>query len=411
MSFLDSFRRVLGRKDGMALAEGSGTGRVELSGRQTIAYEILYETQPTVAAVVNKLARQISTLPLEVYRKGPDGERLKVEDHPLKRLLDAPAPRTGPHSLGQWIALPALVYGNALLVKVRGAEGTPVGLLPIDWRYSNAYAPAGEPVRIWSTLQTGDELYIDPSEALHFGWQGARGWLGVSPLSQLNSTLRIEDSARRFQISSFDNGARTSGAVVLEKDIDPASPQGKRIREVMKQLHEGVDNAGRLMLLGGGADFKTFAQTLVEAELISQRKLNREEVEMVYDVPPPVIGDLEHGTYSNVEELHKQLYKTTLRPWLAMIASTINAQLVAPEPDWQGLYVRYDLSDVLRGDPAQEYTAIAELVRDGIIDINEARKMLGMNPRDEVEADRLLVQANNVAPLADLPGNQPVTTQ
>ena len=37
--------------------------------------------------------------------------------------------------------------------------------------------------------------------------------------------------------------------------------------------------------------------------------------------------------------------------------------------------------------------------------------MLGMNPRDEVEADRLLVQANNVAPLADLPGNQPVTTQ
>lgn len=398
MAFLDRFRRRR-QQDGLILAEGSGTGRIELSGRRTIAFEILYETQPAVAAVVNKLVRQIATLPLEVYRRDADGTRTKVADHPLEKLLNAPAPGCGSHSLGQWISLPALVFGNALLVKVRGADGQPVGLLPIDWRYTNAYAPAGEPIRLWSTMQTGEELYVHPSEALHFGWQGSRGWLGVSPLSQLDTTLRIEDSARRFQIANFDNGARTSGAIVLEKDIDPNSEQGKRIREVMKQLHQGVDNAGRLMLLGGGADFKTFAQTVVEAELISQRKLNREEIEMIYDVPPPVVGDLEHGTYSNVSELHKQLYKTTLRPWLAMIASTINAQLIAPEPDWQGLYVRYDLSDVLRGDPADEYTAVAELVRDGIIDINEARAMLGKNPRAEEQANKLLVQANNVAPL------------
>lgn len=414
MAFLDRFRKMLGRStdNGLVLAEGSATSRIQLSGSRTIAYEVLYETQAAVAAVVNKLVRQISTLPLEVYRKAPDGTRSKVADHPLEKLLTSPMPGAGAHSLGQWISLPALVFGNALLVKVRGADAQPVGLLPIDWRYTNAYAPPGEPIRLWSTIQTGTELYIHPSEAMHFGWQGSRGWLGVSPLSQLDSTLRIEDSARRFQIANFDNGVRPSGAVVLEKDIDPQSEQGKRIVEMMRKLHEGVDNAGRLVLLGGGADFKAFAQTLVEAELIDQRKLNREEIEMVYDVPPPVVGDLEHGTYSNVSELHKQLYKTTLRPWLAMIASTINAQLIAPEPDWQGLYVRFDLSDVLRGDPADEYTAVAELVRDGIIDINEAREMLGKNPRPEPQASKLLVQANNVAPLETTGAQgEPVATE
>lgn len=410
MAFLDRFRQMMGRRDrdggSMVLAEGSGTGRIELSGARTIAYEVLYETQPIVAAVVNKLVRQISTLPLEVYRRSVDGARERVADHPLERVLGLPAPGAGAHSLGQWISLPALVFGNALLVKVRGADGLSVGLLLIDWRYTNAYAPPGEPIRLWSTLQTGTELFIDPGEAVHFGWQGSRGWLGVSPLSQLDSTLRIEDAARRFQSANFDNGVRPSGAVVLQKDIDPQSEQGKRIVAMMKKLHEGVDNAGRLVLLGGGADFKAFAQTVVEAALIEQRKLSREEIEMVYDVPPPVVGDLEHGTYSNVSELHKQLYKTTLRPWLSMIAATINAQLIAPEPDWQGLYVRYDLSDVLRGDPADEYTAVAELVRDGIIDINEAREMLGKNPRPEPEAAKLLVQANNVAPLESTSSSQ-----
>lgn len=410
MAFLDGFRRLMGRTpNGMVLAEGSGRQRVELSGNRTIAYELLYESQPTVASVVNKLVRQISTLPLEVYRKGQNGERVKVEDHPLEKLLNAPAPRCGAHSLGQWISLPALVFGNALIVKVRDANGVPVGLLPVDWRYANAYAAAGEPIQLWSTLQTGQELYIAPSEVLHFAWQGPRGWLGVSPLSQLDNTLRIEDSARRYQVANFDNGARPSAGLTLDKNLDPKSEEAKRIREVLKGLHEGVDNTGKVILMGGGASWETLSQTVVEAELIAQRKLNREEVEMVYDVSPPAIGDLEHGTYSNVIELHKQLHKTTLRPWLAMIASTINAQLIAPEPDWQGLYARYDLSDVLRGDPAQEYTAIGELVRDGVIDVNEARRMLGMNPRAEAGANKLLVQANNVAPLDSLPsGDAPV---
>lgn len=416
MALLDSIRRRLGSGDtpttnGLIIAEGFGPRRIVLSGDRVATYEALYESQPPVAATVNKLSRQIATLPLEVCRKRPDGSVERVEDHPLERLIKNPAPRAGEHSLGQWLSLPALVFGNSLLVKVRNAEGQVIGLLPVDWRYVNAYARMGGPVEMWSTIQTGEELFFAPSEAVHCAWEGLRGGLGVSPLSQLDSTLRIEDSARRYQISSFDKGVRPSGILTLDKDVDPQSEQGKRIRQALKKLNEGVDNAGQVMLLGGGAAYEKMSHTAVEAELILQRKLNREEVAMVYDVPPPLIGDLEHGTYSNVEELHRQLYKTTLRPWLQMIASTLNSQLVRVEPDWQDLFVRFDLSDVLRGDPAEERRSVAELVTKGIIDTNEARKMLGLNPRPEPEADRLLVQANNVAPLEELSQSSPKPAQ
>lgn len=407
MALMDRFRQIVGRRtdthNNLLLAEGSGQRRIVLSGDRVATYELLYQSQPPVAAAVNKLTRQISTLPLKVYREGADGELERVRDHPLQRLLHAPAPRCGAHSVGQWAALPTLVFGNALIVKVRGADGLPVGLLPVDWRYVNAYASEGGPIAMWSTTQTGEELMIHPSEALHFAWMGAQGWLGVSPLAQLDSTLRIEDSARRFQIANFDNGARPSGALVLQHDIDPNSETAKRLRRSLEALHKGVDQAGRVMLLGGGMDWKQFAQTVVETELIAQRKMSREEIAMVYDVPPPLLGDMERGTFSNIEELYKQLYKTTLRPWLAMIEATINAQLVDPEPDWAGLRVRFDLSEVLRGDHKEEIAATTEAVKNGLMSVNEARKILGLNPRPEKVADQMLVQANNVAPLSALP--------
>lgn len=407
MALADRFRQFFNRPSenpkvgGLVMAEGSGTRHIDIADG-TAAYELLYESQPVVAATANKLTRQISTLPLKVYREGSTGVRTEVHDHPLVRLLAEPADRCGPVQLGQWIALPSLVFGNSLLVKVRNSEGQVVGLLPVDWRYTNAYAEMGERIKIWSTIQTGEELWITPSEAVHFAWQGLRGWLGTSPLSQLSGTLRLEDAVRRYQNSSFDRGVRSSGLLVLDKDIDPHSEQGKRIRAQLKKLHEGVDNAGRTMMLGGGADFKPMSMTAVEADLILQRKLNREEVEMVYDIPPPVVQDLEHGTtYENADALHRHFYKTTLRPWLSMIEGTLKAQLIDPEPDWRGLTVRFDLSEVLRGDRAEEITAMAEAVREGIVTINEARMQLGINPAAEPEADQLLIQANNVAPLAD----------
>ena len=50
----------------------SGGGRVELTEddrQRTISYADIYATQVAVATVVNKLVRQISTIPLKVYQR------------------------------------------------------------------------------------------------------------------------------------------------------------------------------------------------------------------------------------------------------------------------------------------------------------------------------------------------------
>jgi phage portal protein BeeE len=50
---------------------------------------------------------------------------------------------------------------------------------------------------------------------------------------------------------------------------------------------------------------------------------------MVYDLAGPLMNDLTHGTYSNVEEL-KGLYRDVVPPWTTLIVDTFQAQLLDP---------------------------------------------------------------------------------
>jgi phage portal protein BeeE len=83
----------------------------------------------------------------------------------------------------------------------------------------SAYAQQGQPVELWGTNQLGEERYIPVEETIHLAWEsGSCHGLGVSPLKQLASAIKLDDSMRRYQEASFDNGVRPSGAVVLPED-------------------------------------------------------------------------------------------------------------------------------------------------------------------------------------------------
>lgn len=376
-----------------------GTTHEDIDGR-TVSFTGVYEKQPWVAAVVNKLARQIATLPLKVYRKDATNGRERLIDHPLEALLNRPAPRKSQTDLLQWAALPALIHGNALLGKFReDPDAPPSELIPIDWRYVSAYARQGGPVEWWGTTQTGAQAYIKADNVLHFAWQSPGGEVGVSPLRQLGVTIRNEDASQRYAVSSFANAARPANAIVLPPDKNLTREQREDMRKEIELTHGGVDRAFRTMILGGGADIKPLSHSAQEAELIESRRINREEVAAVFDVSGPLIGDLTHGTYSNVAELHKMLYKTTLRPWLALIESVIASQLIDPEPEWAGLFAEFDLGEVLRGSKQEEIEAAVNAFTNGLMTLNEVRKVLNLPPVEDPSADKPHIPANNLQPM------------
>lgn len=371
------------------------------NGARVVSFEQIVESQPAVNAAVNKLLRQIATLPLRAFKDDSQGKPIRAKGHAVEQLVTRPLPRRSGLNFKQWMARGPLVHGNSLLAKYRadGARRPPTHVLPLRWPYIGAYAAAGGPVEHWTTTQLGDTRELPVEESLHFGWESGYGELGISPLSTLGVVVALEDAAQRFQQSMFRNGARPSGLVVL-----PPGAKDEDIEEVktgIRSLHEGVDNFYRVALATGGADWKPLSFDANEAQLIEQRRVNREEIAMVYDVPPPLLGDLEHGTYSNVTELHRMLYVTVLRPWLTFFEETLQAQLIDPEPEWEqeGVFLRFDLSEVLRGDRTEQIAAVASAFTNGLLTLNQSLEELGMPTSTDEWADRHFIPSNNMQPL------------
>jgi hypothetical protein len=155
------------------------------------------------------------------------------------------------------------------------------------------------------------------------------------------------------------------------------------------------------MLLAGGATWQAFSHTAVEAELMAARTLTREEIAMVYDVPPPMIGDLTHGTYSQ----RAGTPFDAVRHDAPSVAEADRGD-VAGATDRPGARCgrRRDLRRVrpFRGSawsPKDQLDALAAAFGAGLITLNEARKELNMPRLDDPSADKPFIPTNNQAPL------------
>lgn len=372
-----------------------GGGQVELGSLGSVSYTQLFRTQPWVAIAVNKLGRQVARLPLKVYRVDSRGDRGRVRDGSLVALLNRPWERGSANDLKQALVFPTLLHGNGVLAKERSRRGAPPdSLIPLDWRYQRPHFDPGEPIYMWE--DTAAKGHRDPADVVHTAWWAPDGPLGVSPLEQLGVTIRHEESARAYSSASFNNAARPSGALVAPREAKFSGDDLREIQAKIRAEHAGPENAFKLLLLSGGFDYKAFGGNAKEAELIEQRKLNREEVAAVYDIPPPLIGILDHATYSNVSEMHRMLYVTVLGPWLNLIESTLQSQLIDPEPAWEGLFVEFDLGEVLKGDPERRIPALTAATGRPIYTLNEARKIENLPAIDGEDANTPLTPTNNM---------------
>lgn len=374
-----------------------------------VSYEAIYRRQPVVATAVDKLTRRISTLPFDSYRIGDDDTRELVRGDSLDTLIRKPMPRRNTVTLLAHIAQSLLVHGNGLVAKLRGPDRDepPIMLWPLDWAQISAYGMPGGTIEGWSTRQfDGVERYIAVEDTLHFAWPGPSGSeIGVSPLEKLGVTIRLEDAAQRHQTSMFKNGVRPSTAISIPGD--PKAETVAIVREAIERLHKGVDKSGKTMLLAGGATIAPLSLTPVEAALLEQRKLNREEVGMVYDLAGPLLNDLTHGTYSNVAELLKGLYRDVIPPWTELIVQTFQAQLLDTEAAWLDRVVRFDFSDKLKGEPTELSATTKSDVEAGLRTRNEGRSRLGLAPDGDPDdpdnpANQLTANLNNQGAIDDM---------
>lgn len=390
--------------DGNAFARS-----ITLAGERNVSFARLFATQPWIAAAVTRMQTWAVRVPLKAYRRTGDDsrERLAPKDHPLAAAIVSPWQRGSQAQLVQSLLGPVLVHGNSLTDVDQGA-GDQIQFVPKDWRRTIPLFVLNELMGWQYNEGEGEPTPIGLDTAVHIAWWSPLSQLGISPLYQLGITLQIEDAAQRYERGLFNNGARPPSVITMSDaylGYDPAEKAEitKNLRADITALHAGPDNAGRTPLLPPGLDWKIAGHSAVEAELIAQRQVAREEIAAVYTIPPPMLGILDHATYSNVQVMREMSYTDALGPRLVVIEQAINAQVVAGLLREDDIFVEFDFAGVLRGDRLKEIQALREGISIGLLTPNEGRSILNYPQTDDALANKQWMPRNNLRPIDEPP--------
>lgn len=299
-------------------------------------YEGIYKSQPMVFAAVNKIVNGAARNPFKVYEYDVDGEsRRRVRSHPLAQLLKRPHSGGSQYGLFAQMFRSCEVHGQALWVKYRPAVGeAPTELWPVPWRYVQVIRDERGPIGYNVTI--GAKTYaLGADEVIHFDPRD-----GVSPLEPLRRTLALEDAAAGFSAEAMRNGVN-GGRVVFSHETKLNDQAMARFREDLQKVYSGSENAGKPIIGDAGLKATSLMVKATDMELVSLRKFSREEVCAVYDISPALLG-LEHASFASAVEYRKALYDA-IAARITFVEQTLQAQLIDPEPAWDGVFVEADM--------------------------------------------------------------------
>lgn len=174
--------------------------------------------------------------------------------------------------LGQMI-LHADFAGNAYVYS--GDDGD-LGLLRPDWtdivleqRFANGgvagFKRAGYVYFDGGQRDRRPTVFL-PDEVAHFAPSPdpMASFRGMSWLTPIISDLTSDKAANRHRLNVYENAATPNLAVSLAADVSPEAFDA--FVERMNANHKGVQNAGKTLFLGGGADVKVVGASLHELD-------------------------------------------------------------------------------------------------------------------------------------------------
>ena len=327
-------------------------------------------------------AGTLAGLPIKVFKVGT---REKVS---RPTVLDKPNPRQTPFEFWQTMFLNGITWGNMFARKVRDGRGDVVQLWPIHpsrVRVAEITPTSSIPDGKVYILD-GNERYTS-DEIFHLPYLSCDGLAGVRPLELFRTSLGIAIAGDATAAAFYQNGSRIQGILTTDQKLD--DEVADRIKARWQQVTGGVDNAGKITVLGSGAKFQAIALPPGDAQLLESRQWSVSEISRMVGVPPHLIGDVEKSTSwgTGIEEQVLGWVKFTLQGWI-----TGNEQRIGLELIRSNEYAKTILEGLLRGDAQTRAALYKAGITDGWLNRNEVRELEDREPADGL--DEFIVPSN-----------------
>ena len=147
---------------------------------------------------------------------------------------------------------------------------------------------------------------------------------GMSPVKAAYDAINLYNKVVHWNISLVQNGARPSGAFVVDRPLTPEEFDDleKRIQEKFS----GEMNAGSPMILNG-IDWKEMSINHSDMEFQESKRTSARDIALAFGISPVLLGIQGDSTYSNLKEARIALWEETVIPILKNLSFTLSKNL------------------------------------------------------------------------------------
>ena len=333
----------------------------------------------TVYACVRLLAETVAGLPLHLYRTKDGGSaKERAMDHPLYKLLyRQPNPEMTSFSFREVMMTHLLLWGNCYAQIIRDGKNGVLGLYPLlPENIEIDRDDKGQIFYIYHAYtdekpgENNKDIYFRRDEIFHVPGLGFNGLVGFSPIAMMKNALGTTLAVEKYGSSFFKNGAQPAG--VLEHPGVLKDPS--KIRENWSAVYGGANNAHKVAVLEEGMQYKAISLPPEDSQFLSTRQFGVNEICRIFRVPPHMVQDLEHATFSNIEHQSIDFVVHTLTPWLVRFEQAIVKDLLMEE-EQDEYFPKFNVDGLLRGDYQSRMQGYATGISNGFLSPNDVHRL------------------------------------
>lgn len=331
---------------------------------------------PGVWSAVKTISETLATLPIDLYRKTPDGAKV-ADTHRLYDLIKYnPHPMYSAYEFRRTLVLHAC-FGDGFALIHRGVDGFPKMLEIMPIGSVDPYTST-EGKFYYIVRQNGSApRVVMPGDMIHLKGLSLDGLSGMPVIDVHRETLGMAIAANEYGATFFGNGAHLGGYIKF-----PGTLKAEQRENLLKKvIGSGMSNVGKTMVLDAGMEYEKIGITPEEAALNEARNFQVSESARIFGIPAHLLQQLDRATFNNIETMNVQFVKLCLNPWAEQMEQELVRKLLIERERLGGRYfLRINLDGLLRGDTEARAQYYETMYRIRALSPNEIRQQENLNP-------------------------------
>ncbi|SEN18926.1 phage portal protein [Paenibacillus sp. OV219] len=342
------------------LAAGVGTNTITASQAMTI---------PAFSSSVHLISNTVASLPIKLYKT--EGDRIEeIYDDPRVALLNKETGDTlDGFQLKKGMVTDFLTYGGgyAFINKSRNK----VKSIHYVSRGSVSVVSSPDPVFKRNDILVNGVSYRD-YEFIKLLRNTANGGTGFGVLAENNKMLSLAYNTILFEEMLYKTGGNKKGFLLSKTRLSPNAMT--ELKNAWNNLHK--NNSENVIVLNDGLEFKESNNSAVEMQVNQNKISNNQDIFNMFGIPIELFNGKATG---GNEEMYASFVKLAILPLLEAFEAAINAtMLLTNEKD--KLVFRFDVTPILTADIEKRYKAYEIAIKNGLLQIDEIRKIEKYEP-------------------------------